>query len=496
SHEIRTPMNGVVGMAELLCDTALSEEQRLFAETIRSSGEALLVIINDILDYSKLEAERMALHPEAFDLERMIHDISLLLQPQARAKGIALLADYDMFLPTAFVGDPVRMRQILTNLMGNAVKFTEAGHVTVRAVGFEVAAGQWQLHLCVEDTGIGIPPDQLEAIFTEFHQADNAASRRHDGTGLGLAIARRLVERMGGTIWADSTQGLGSVFGFRVTLPVAGEVISPDLPDGLRRVLVIDDDHASRSILERQLAGRGLAVTLARSVEGALPHLAQGADLVILSAGGLPDPAALLRDAGHAGPILLLAEEAEDVAADGQVAGVIRKPLHRADLFRQLAALRPAAVPPAPGTPAPEARPMRVLLAEDNQTNRLVFAKMVKDAGIELQHATNGREAVALWHEGKPDLVFMDISMPEMDGRDAARAIRQAEGAAGLARTPIVALTAHAMESDTETILAAGIDRHMTKPLRRSAILAALAEFRPAGTRPLRADAAAEGQAA
>ena len=494
SHEIRTPMNGVVGMAELLCDSALTEEQRVFAETIKSSGEALLVIINDILDYSKLEAERMALHPEAFDLDRMIHDISLLLQPQARAKGIRLLSDYDMFLPTAFVGDPVRMRQILTNLMGNAFKFTDAGEVTTRVVGFEIEAGHWQLHLSVEDTGIGIAPDQLEHIFGEFNQADGAASRRHDGTGLGLAIARRLVERMGGAIWADSTPGLGSVFGFRLTLPVAGEVVEPVLPAGLSRVLVIDDDHASRSILDRQLSARGLAVTLARSIAAAGP-VAQGAELVILSADGQPDPAAPLRDAGYGGPILLVARDGDydALVASGQVAGVMRRPVHRADLFRHLAALCPPA-PEAPPAPA-DARPMRVLLAEDNQTNRLVFAKMVRDATLDMHYATNGHEAVAMWRELRPDLVFMDISMPGMDGRDAARAIRAEEARSALPRTPIIAVTAHAMESDGETILAAGIDRHLTKPLRRSAILSALDEHRPAGTLAVTAGAES-GQAA
>ncbi|MES2142812.1 MAG: ATP-binding protein, partial [Pseudomonadota bacterium] len=214
SHEIRTPMNGVVGMAELLCDSALTDEQRLFAETIRSSGEALLVIINDILDYSKIEAERLNLYPEPFDLERTIHEVAMLLQPRAREKGIDLLIDFDMFLPTRFVGDPGRLRQVLTNLIGNAVKFTERGHVLVRVVGLETETGFQQLHVTVEDTGIGIAAHNLEHVFGEFNQVEDQSNRKFEGTGLGLAITRSLIERMAGEVWVDSELGTGSSFGF------------------------------------------------------------------------------------------------------------------------------------------------------------------------------------------------------------------------------------------------------------------------------------------
>ena len=268
SHEIRTPMNGVVGMAELLCGTALTEEQRLFAETIRSSGEALLTIINDILDYSKIEAGRMALHPEPFDLERLIHETAILLQPQARAKGIDLLVDYDMFLPTRLIGDPGRMRQVLTNLMGNAVKFTERGHVLVRIVGL-CEGGVARVHLTVEDTGIGIAADQIDHIFGEFNQVESAENRRYQGTGLGLAITRRLIDFMGGEIWVDSAPGQGSCFGFRVHLPLAQEAALPasGLPTALRRVLLHEPNPVSRAIIERQLLPLGLTVALWREPE-------------------------------------------------------------------------------------------------------------------------------------------------------------------------------------------------------------------------------------
>jgi signal transduction histidine kinase len=194
-----------------LCDTSLSEEQRLFAETIRSSGEALLVIINDILDYSKLEAERMTLHPEPFDLERTIHEVTMLLQPRAREKGLDLMIDYDMFLPTRFVGDPGRLRQVLTNLIGNAVKFTETGHVLTRVVGIEAEDGRQQLHVTIEDTGIGIPASHLDHIFGEFNQVEDERNRKYEGTGLGLAITQRLIERMEGAVWVDSETGQGVV---------------------------------------------------------------------------------------------------------------------------------------------------------------------------------------------------------------------------------------------------------------------------------------------
>ena len=497
SHEIRTPMNGVVGMAELLCDTVLTEDQRLFAETIKSSGEALLVIINDILDYSKIEAEKLTLHPEPFDLERTIHEVAMLLQPRARARGIDLLIDFDMFLPTRFVGDPGRLRQVLTNLMGNAVKFTEKGHVLVRVVGLEAEDGRQQLHVTVEDTGIGIAPEHLDHIFGEFNQVEDAQNRKFEGTGLGLAITRRLIERMDGAVWVDSELGKGSCFGFRLTLPVAeGATPLPGAPITLRRVLVVDDQFINRTILQRQLETAGLETVICRSGAEALAALAAGPPCdAVLTDHDMPEMdglqlAAAIRAAGHALPIVLLSSNPA-VARDGSEAlsAILQKPILRSDLFRRLQALSapaPATAPPPPPEAAeqPGSRAMRVLAAEDNRTNQLVFRKMVRDLDIELEFASNGREAVELWQSFRPDMIFMDISMPEMDGREAARAIRAAEAGTG-AHVPIVALTAHAMDGDEDAILAAGIDRYMTKPLRKSAIAGAIADLCPPSARPV-----------
>ena len=491
SHEIRTPMNGVVGMAELLCDTALTDEQRLFAETIRSSGEALLVIINDILDYSKIEAERLTLFPEPFDLERTIHEVAMLLQPRAREQGLDLIIDYDMFLPTRYVGDPGRLRQVLTNLVGNAVKFTERGHVLIRVVGLEFEPGQRQLHITVEDTGIGIAAKHLDHIFGEFNQVETASNRKFEGTGLGLAITQRLIERMNGAVWVDSEAGVGSCFGFRLALPAAEDEVPVVAPATIRRALVVDDQFINRTILERQLVPCGIEVVLCRSGIEALQVLDgdQAFDVVITDH-VMPDMDGLalarrMADRGIALPVVLLSSNptrAREEAGDLELAALLQKPILRADLYRRLRGLggpEPEVVPEpvAPVAAAPQARPMRVLAAEDNRTNQLVFQKMVRDLTIELVFANNGREAVDLFQSFQPDLIFMDISMPEMDGRQAASAIRLLETEDS--HVPIVALTAHAMDGDSDSILAAGIDRYMTKPLRKVAIFDTLAEFRP-----------------
>jgi len=504
SHEIRTPMNGVVGMAELLCDTALSDEQRLYAETIRSSGEALLNIINDVLDFSKIEADKLTLHPEPFDLERCIHEVLILLQAGARKRRIDLLMDYDLFLPTRFMADPGRMRQVLTNLIGNAVKFTEQGHVLIRVTGVEAGADAQQLHIVIEDTGIGIAAENIESIFAEFAQVEDQANRKFEGTGLGLAITRRLIRMMGGDIWAESEPGRGSCFGFTLTLPVAENTPqNPHVPIRLKNVLVVDDQLINRTILERQLSAQGLAVTLCETGDEVLERIARMQrgegpvfDLLISDQempgmNGL-DLACRLRASGCEVPLLMLSSGPalmRDHPGLAHFETVLQKPLLRRELIRQLQLLSAPqdGLPLAPAFAASavpdetQGRQMRVLVAEDNRTNRLVFSKMVAGFDIDLSFAENGRDAVEAFSATRPDIIFMDISMPEMDGREATREIRQLPGGAQVA---IVALTAHALEGDRDSILSSGLDHYLTKPLRKPLLLDMFNRYLPEDARP------------
>ncbi len=511
SHEIRTPMNGIFGMTELLTETPLSEEQRLYVNTIRNSGEALLVIINDVLDYSKIEADKLALHPEQFDLERCILEVAMLLQPSVRDKGLTLLVDYDLFLPTLFVGDPGRVRQILTNLVGNAVKFTSDGHVLIRVTGVPHSDAQsCDIHVAIEDTGIGIEGDKISHIFGEFNQVEDERNRQYEGTGLGLAITKRLITMMAGTVWVESDPGRGSCFGFRITLPTAEgpQPVPPNLTDRLRHVLVVEDLEVNRAILTKQLRRLGSQVTVCTSGHEALSEMGRTVDLVLCDH-DLPDMdglelATTLRDRGWGDlPIVVMSANPGIIHADPAhdlIEGVLQKPIPRSELYARLTALGvPDRVPPPdqaqmkdsepPAMPAADQRRMRVLAAEDNRTNQLIFSKMTKDLNVDLRFVADGLEAVEAYEDFAPDLIFMDISMPKMDGKQATEEIRRREIGTDI-RVPIVALTAHAMAGDDQGILATGLDHYLTKPLHKKLIVQMIVDNCPRDACPVIAESA------
>ncbi|MEA1675111.1 response regulator [Nitrospirillum sp. BR 11163] len=496
SHEVRTPMNGVVGMVQLLLDsTGLSAEQRGYAETIRDSADALLGVINDILDISKLEAGKVDLENLSFDLGDLVEGVAAILAPRARDKGIELGVLVVEEARRHWHGDPTRLRQLLLNLAGNAVKFTDRGWVSVVVTCLPgTAPGTRRLRFTVQDTGIGLNDDQARRLFQKFTQADASVTRRFGGTGLGLAICKQLVELMGGDIGVESTPGQGSVFWFELPLAPAEPATAP-LPSlesvRGRHALVVDDLAMNRLILTHNLSfDLGLRVDEAPDGETALARLwsAAGGDdpydilLIDNRMPGLNGPEVVARVRADARfrdlrVILVSSIEPDQQPVDARYDALLAKPVRRLSLNEAVARAFGCLVPPCAPQPAaepetaPDGRGRRVLVVEDNPTNQAVASLMLRKAGYAVTVVEDGAQAVAACARDRYDIVLMDVQMPVMDGMEATRRIRAAETAEGRARTPILAMTANAMAGMGADYAAAGMDGCVYKPFRQQQML-------------------------
>ena len=514
SHEIRTPMNGILGMAELLSKSLLDTRQKTFVDIIMKSGTALLTIINDILDFSRLDAGQMQLKLAPFDPLEAVEDVATLLASRAAEKDIELIIRRTGDVPAMVHGDAGRFRQIVTNLLGNAVKFTESGHVVITVGGCPCDDGQVLLDVTVEDTGIGIPADKLETIFEQFSQVDGSSTRRHEGTGLGLAISERLARLQGGSISVSSIEGAGSTFSLSLPLPVASSAgRRKPLPvnvDGAR-ILVVDDNAVNRTILLEQITDWGFEGVTAADGETGLAildaarahELALHAVVLDCQMPGLNGAEVARRiranPANDRTAIVFLTSvdivDTEENLSDLRVQAHLMKPARSAilrdtivEVIRGARVSAPAPAPRAARMPvsggATSARSVRapaapahervapiqnradVLVAEDNEVNRIVFSQLLDAAGIGFRIVGNGAEAVEAWRAARPSIIMMDISMPVMNGLQATAEIRRLEAEAGTgAHVPIVGVTAHALDGDRDMCLSAGMDDYMTKPI-------------------------------
>ena len=494
SHEIRTPMNAIIGMGSLLLDTPLAGRQREFAETIRTSGDHLLGIIDDILDFSKIESGRIDLEQVPFGLQVCVEEATQLVAPRAQEKRLELTCLVEDSVPAALIGDPARVRQILVNLLTNAIKFTPAGEIDVSVSATPRGAEQHEVHFAVRDTGIGIPSDRFHRLFQSFSQVDASTTRRFGGTGLGLAISKRLAELMGGHIWAESEVGKGSTFHFTIvaeTAPPLGDMPSPGQGSVLagKRVLIVDDNRTNRRILQLQVEKWGLRARETESPAEALEWIRQGDpyDLALLDyqmpgMDGVTLAKAIRQlPEGQSLALVLLSSIGQTLSVrpgEAEFAAVLSKPVKLSTLQDRLCEILGEGATPPPESPPDQlgAAPLRILVAEDNPANQQVALRLLERLGHQADLAATGREVLERLERATYDVVLMDVQMPEMDGLEATRTIcaRWPVGE----RPRIIAMTAEAMDKDRQECLAAGMDDYVVKPVRLDRLGRALAQCR------------------